>query len=90
MGSYSCADPNQKISAAKILGPQHASSSARIAAESIVLAVQDTTTLNYTHLYSAEGLGTIGSNKSLRGMHVQRTMAFTSECVPLGSIAQQT
>ena len=81
---------NPKVTAAKILEPQHASSSARIAAESIVLAVQDTTTLNYTHLYSAEGLGTIGSNKSLRGMHVHSTIAFTPERVPLGIIAQQT
>jgi hypothetical protein len=81
---------NPKVTAAKILEPHHASSSARIAAESVVLAVQDTTTLNYTHLYSAEGLGTIGSNKNLRGMHVHSTIAFTPERVPLGIIAQQT
>lgn len=81
---------NPKVTAAKILEPHQASSSARIAAQSVVLAVQDTTTLNYTHLHSAEGLGTIGSNKSLRGMHVHSTIAFTPECVPLGVIAQQT
>jgi hypothetical protein len=81
---------NPNVTPVRILEPHRASTSARIASERVVFAVQDTTELNYTHLPATEGLGTIGSSKKLRGMLVHTTMAFTPERVPLGVLAQQT
>lgn len=81
---------NPNVTPVRIPEPHRASTSARIASERVVLAVQDTTELNYTHLPATEGLGTIGSSKKLRGMLVHTTMAFTPERVPLGVLAQQT
>jgi hypothetical protein len=81
---------NRNVTADKILESHRASTCARLASEPVVLAVQDTTELNYTHLPAAKGLGTIGSSKKLRGMLVHTTLAFTPERVPLGVLAQQT
>jgi hypothetical protein len=56
----------------------------------VVLAVQDTTELNYTAHPATKGLGTIGSHETLRGMHVHTTLAFTPTKVPLGILDQNT
>jgi len=57
----------------------------------VVLAVQDTTSLNYTSHPATKGLGTIGAgNFPARGMHVHTTIAYTPQRVPLGVIDQQT
>jgi hypothetical protein len=55
-----------------------------------VLAVQDTTTLDYTHHPETEDLGNISTSQRLRGMLVHTTLCFTPERVPLGIIHQQT
>jgi hypothetical protein len=81
---------NPKVTADKILEPHRVSTITRVASAPVVLAVQDTTELNYTHLPATEGLGTIGSSKDLRGMLVHTTIAFTPERVPLGVLAQHT
>jgi len=81
---------NPKITPEKILQPHIDATQSRIHGQKIILAVQDTTDLNYTHHPCVKGLGTIGSSPKLRGMHVHTTMAFTPERVPLGLIAQQT
>lgn len=88
-GAYRFID-NPKITPEKILTPHCESSHSRIAQESLVLCVQDTTDLNYTHHPGTEGMGTIGSNKSLQGIHVHTTIAFSPEGVPLGVIDQQS
>ena len=81
---------NPKVTPEKILRPHTDATQSRIHNQKIILAVQDTTSLNYTHHPCVKGLGTIGSSSELRGMHVHTTMAFTPERVPLGLIAQQT
>jgi hypothetical protein len=81
---------NPKVTPEKILQPHIDATQSRIHGQKIILAVQDTTDLNYTHHPCVKGLGTIGSSPKLRGMHVHTTMAFTPERVPLGLIAQQT
>jgi Domain of unknown function (DUF4338)/Transposase Tn5 dimerisation domain/Transposase DNA-binding len=60
----------------------------RIRKESVILAVQDTTSLNYTRRASDE-FGHIGSNHAT-GMLVHGTMAFTPEGLPLGLLNVQT
>ncbi len=53
----------------------------------VVLAAQDTTTLNYTGLQNTTGLGPIGVKKDKSvGVIVHHMQAFTTEGVPLGLI----
>lgn len=56
----------------------------------VVLAVQDTTSLNHSTHSATEGLGPIGSNKDkTTGMLVHSTLVFTPEAVPLGLLDVQ-
>jgi hypothetical protein len=81
---------NKRVNHENILEPHRQGTQARIVQEKIVLAIQDTTTLNYTHLIESEGLGYISTSQSLRGMLVHTTLAITPERVPLGVIHQQS
>jgi hypothetical protein len=81
---------NPKVTPEKILEPHQKTTLSRIQEHQVILAVQDTTELNYTAHKSTEGLGTIGSSSKLRGMHVHTTMALTPDRVPLGIIDQYT
>jgi len=54
-----------------------------------VLAVCDTSSLNYTAHPATEGLGPIGYKKSAVGLLLHETMAFTVTGVPLGLIDVQ-
>jgi Transposase DNA-binding/Transposase Tn5 dimerisation domain len=60
----------------------------RLAAVPLVLAVQDTTELDWTAHPATTGLGPLG-HPAHRGLLVHTTMAFTPERVPLGVLAQQ-
>ena len=74
---------NEKVTPEKILQPHLAATQLRFRGHPIILAVQDTTTLNYTPHPATTGLGTIGSSSEARGMHVHTTMAFTVDRVPI-------
>lgn len=50
----------------------------------VVLAVQDTTTLDYGGHFDTEGLGPINNQKTTNGMLLHGTIAFTPEKMPLG------
>jgi hypothetical protein len=54
----------------------------------VVLAVQDTTEVNWTSHRATTGLGPLG-HAACQGLHVHSTLAFTPERVPLGLLAQQ-
>jgi len=60
----------------------------RLASVPLVLAVQDTTELDWTAHPTTTGLGPLG-HPAQRGLHVHTTLAFTPERVPLGLLAQQ-
>ena len=62
--------------------------SSRLNAVPIVVAVQDTTEANWTHLRVAEGLGPLG-HPACHGLLVHTPLAITPERVPLGLLAQQ-
>src|SRR5208337_2415693 len=81
---------NEKVTPEVILTPHHKATSARMEGQKVVLAVQDTTYLNYAHHPCTEGLGIIGDSTALTGMLVHTTLAFTPEGIPLGLIDQQT
>ena len=70
--------------------PGHYEATARRIREQkgVILAVQDTTSLNYGTHSSTSGLGPIDA-KGTMGIEVHDTMAFTEEGVPLGLIDVQ-
>jgi hypothetical protein len=53
----------------------------------LVLAVQDTTEVDWTGHPATKGLGPL-SHLACQGLHVHSTLAFTPERVPLGLLAQ--
>ena len=81
---------NGDISLHDILAPHYASTAARMNTEPVVLAVQDTTSLNYSTHAATTGLGTITSQADgALGLEVHDTLAFTPGGVPLGLVDVQ-
>jgi hypothetical protein len=69
----------------KIHKPHYEATLNRIKSEKVVLAVQDTTTLNYSTHPATTDLGLIGSKQEgLIGLMVHDTMSFNVEGTPLG------
>lgn len=81
---------NPKVTHQNILRSHQKATQERINDKKIVLAIQDTTTLNYSHLPETEGLGYVGNKSDIKGMLVHTTLAITPERTPLGIIDQQT
>lgn len=79
---------NENVNLKAILAPHHEATARRIAEESVVLAVQDTTSFNYSSHPQTEGLGPIGSSLPTgpQGILMHDTLAFTPAGVPLGLI----
>jgi len=68
-----------------LLEPHYRATQQRIAEHQIALAVQDTTSLNYSTHPATENLGPIGSQpEGIIGLMVHNTMAFSIEGTPLG------
>ncbi len=95
----SCQDPaalkgayrffaNTAVAPAAILAPHVEATLRRMAAVPLVLAVQDTTELDYTAHPATTGLGPLSDTRH-HGLLVHTTMAFTPEKLPLGVLAQQ-
>ena len=84
---------HQAVTMEKILQPHIASTVERIreaCADSVVLAVQDTTTLNYTARLQTDGLGYIGTSPDgAQGYLVHDTLALTPEGLALGLLDVQ-
>lgn len=81
---------NKQVSMDKLINVHRESTIERIRSHKVVLAVQDTTTLNYTAHKSTEGLGPIGTKaQGGRGVLVHDTMAFTPKGAPLGLLDVQ-
>ncbi len=73
-----------------LLQPHYEATRQRVAAEKLVVAVQDTTSLNYSAHPATENLGPIGSKKEgLIGLLLHSTMAFNAEGTPLGLLQVQ-
>ena len=81
---------NERVSMDRVLRAHKESTVERIRAHEVVLAVQDTTTLNYTTHWVTRGLGPIGAaNSDAYGLVVHDTMAFTTQGTPLGLLDVQ-
>ena len=73
-----------------ILAPHYERSAERAAHEAVVLAVNDTTSFNYTSQPAIEGLGSIGTTADgPQGILMHETMLYTPAGVPLGLIDAQ-
>lgn len=73
-----------------ILEPHYQATGARMRREEVILAVQDTTSLNYTAHPATENLGPIGYRKDRGlGLLLHDTMAFNREGTPLGLLDVQ-
>jgi len=79
---------NEAIGAEVILEGHYQASAERAAKEKIVLAVQDTTELNYTDHPATQGMGYL-QGLTIRGMLMHSTLLVTPQRVPLGLIDQQ-
>lgn len=73
----------------KILHSHYESTLGRLKGEKIVLAVQDTTSLNYTTHMATEHLGPIDNHPADLGLFVHDTLCFNTEGIPLGLIDVQ-
>jgi hypothetical protein len=80
---------NDKVTPARIRAPHHQRTVERVMQHKRVLAVQDTSFLNYTHHPKTEGLGAIGTkSQKQRGFGMHSTLAVTTEGMPLGLLTQ--
>jgi hypothetical protein len=80
-----------RASMSALLQSHYQATARRAAAESVVLAVQDTTSLNYSAHPATEMLGLIGSEADGPiGMWVHSTLAFNTAGTPLGLLDVQS
>jgi hypothetical protein len=80
---------NEKSEPELILAPHQQRTRDRMAAYPVVLAVQDTTLLDYTGHLVTQGIGPIGTaSQDLWGLVMHTTMAFTPTGLPLGLVSQ--
>jgi hypothetical protein len=72
----------------ELLSTHRESTLARAARESVILAIQDTTSLNFTTLEETTGLGPITSNSggadATRGLHMHNLMLASTAGTPFG------
>lgn len=78
---------NPEVTAQALLQGHVQATTARLAAVPLVLAVQDTTVLNYTHHPATTGLGPLNTTQQ-QGLFVHSTLALLPERLPLGLLAQ--
>ncbi len=80
---------NDNVDMQKLLRPHIESTIERLRTHKVILAVQDTSSLNYT-AHPPEGVGPINnSQNSAMGLELHDTMAFTPEGIPLGLLDVQ-
>ncbi|HEV7669194.1 MAG TPA: IS4 family transposase [Thermoanaerobaculia bacterium] len=87
--AYRLLDHDQ-LTLPQLLATHYASTVERMRQYPVVLAVQDTTFLNYSGHLDSEGLGPIHTKKDgAQGLLLHDTMAFTPEGLPLGLLDAQ-
>jgi hypothetical protein len=82
---------HRDVSMEKVLAPHYAATAERCARETVVLAVQDTTSFNYSTHPALEGAGSIGpgTRGGPLGILMHDTLAYTAGGLPLGLIDVQ-
>lgn len=81
---------NEKVTAERILSPHQQRTVERMQQHSLVLAIQDTSFLNYSHHPKTKGTGAIGTKAQKQaGFVMHSTLAVTGEGLPLGLVTQK-
>jgi hypothetical protein len=81
---------HRRVTMQGLLQSHHQATTQRVATEKLVLAVQDTTSLNYSTHPATEMLGLIGTEpQGPIGMFVHSTLAFNEAGTPLGLLNVQ-
>ena len=81
---------HERATLQNLLAPHIESTTKRVAKENVVLAIQDTTSLNYSTHPATENLGPIGSSPAgIVGLMLHGTLAVNTEGTPLGLLAAQ-
>lgn len=81
---------HEKVTVNEILAPHYEATTRRIAEQSVVLVVQDTTSFNYSTHAAAQGIGLIGTSPDgPKGVLMHDTMAYTVDGLPLGLVDVQ-
>lgn len=86
-GAY-CFFSNKKVTQKKILAPHVISTLGRARLEKVVLAIQDTSSLNFNNLLKTENLGEIGDSRA-RGLICHSSYLVNDEGDPLGLLDQE-
>jgi Transposase DNA-binding/Transposase Tn5 dimerisation domain len=79
---------NSEVELQAILASHLAATDKRCRQVPLVLAVQDTSEIDYTSHVAAQGLGYLGTSKQ-RGLLLHTVLALTPDGVPLGLLGQQ-
>jgi len=80
---------NEQVDTDGVLAPHVEQTLQRMTQVPVVLAVQDTTEFNLTHLEATEGLG-YGTGNTSRGFMLHSLLAVTPEGLPLGVLGMKT
>lgn len=80
---------NEKTTAEEILAAHQQRTRERMAGHKYILAIQDSSYLDYSHHPSKRGMGPIGtSEQSLRGLVMHSVLATTTSGLPIGLLYQ--
>ena len=80
---------NEKTTMAQILAPHQQRTKERMTGHEYILAIQDSSYLDYSHHPSKSGMGPIGTTQqSLRGMVMHSVLSVTAQGLPLGLLHQ--
>lgn len=79
---------NDKVNPHNIISPHTESTMKRIKNRKLILAIQDTSAIDYSHRPFTEGIGP-GGNREARGLFLHPTLAVTPEGTPHGILDLQ-
>lgn len=80
---------NEKTTVAQILAPHQQRTKERMAGHEYILAIQDSSYLDYSHHPSKSGMGPIGTTQqALRGLVMHSVLSVTRQGLPLGLLHQ--
>ncbi len=79
---------SDRVTPDAIRAAHYRSSLARCISQATILAIQDTTTLDFTHHPATRDLGPIHGTSYQQGMHIHSVLAATPDGVPLGLLHQ--
>lgn len=80
---------NRRVRYGKIIAPIAAATARDCAGQSIVYAVQDTTSFNFSNLPRTTGLGSLSGPGDCRGLHLHTTLALAADGTALGVLDAQ-